>query len=340
MTKSTISLATLVSFLSNLLILSAAQHPNATVYSNCSLGKGTYTNSSVFHTNLNALLSNVAFDTKIDYGFCNSSYGENPNKVNAIGLCRGDVKPETCRSCLKNATMILPKQCPNQMEAFGCYDFSTGEVARVHKRGFWFEPWKNHFEEELYDGDMWQYKVACEIATRGDEVVTCGSEEKAQDAEKYTKALDDLMESLKGKAAAGDSRVKVAMGNATAAPNETVFGLAQCTPEFSQQDCEDCLRKAISDIPICCQNRIGGRVIKLSCNLRFEKGQFYDSIQLSPIPPALAPSSRATSSPPAGVSDSPKAADDSPKASEGNSVETSRIVAIVAVVIGALTTIY
>ncbi|KAK4284436.1 hypothetical protein QN277_001268 [Acacia crassicarpa] len=296
---STISLA-LVSFLSRLIL--SAQQP---VYSNCSLGKGTYTDSSVFHTNLNALLSNFSSDTKIDYGFYNSSYGESPNRVNALGLCRGDVKPETCRGCLKNATTILLKECPNQMEAFGYYDLC---IFRYANRSI-FGIYQDH-----------------------DFSFSFNNPEKAQDAEKYTNALDDLMQSLRTKAAAGDSHLKVAMGNATAGGNETVYGLAQCTPDLSQQDCEDCLDKAISDISLCCQNKIGGRVIKLSCNLRFEKVHFYDSIQLSPATPALAPSSKTTSSPPGAA--------DSPKASEGNNERTSRIVAIVAGVLGAFTTLY
>lgn len=260
----TISLV-LVSFLSHLIL--STQQP---IYSNCTLGKGTYTDSSVFHTNLNSLLSNVP-SAKIDSGFYNSSYGENPYKVNALGLCRGDIYPETCHGCLKNVTMMLQSTCKNQMEAFGYYDLCMFRYSNNSIFG-------------MYQDHDFSFSF--------------NNPNKAQDAEKYTNALGDLMKRLKSEASAGDSHLKVAVGNETTDKNETVYGLAQCTPDLSQKDCEDCLDKAISDIKLCCKNNIGGRVVKLSCNLRFENGQFYDSIKLpSTPPPAVAPSSNITSPP-------------------------------------------
>ncbi|XP_028767269.1 cysteine-rich repeat secretory protein 38-like [Neltuma alba] len=114
---SIISLA-LVSFLSHLLILTAQPF----VYYKCFNQSGNFTNTSSYHTKLNILLSNFTSDTKIDFGFYTYSYGEDPDTVKAFGLCRGDVKPDTCRSCINNATILLLKLCPNQKEAFGYYD--------------------------------------------------------------------------------------------------------------------------------------------------------------------------------------------------------------------------
>lgn len=64
--------------------------------------KGRFTANRTYHTNLNTLLSNLTSNKGIDYGFYNLSYGKNTDKVYAIGLCRGDVKPDECRSCLNN----------------------------------------------------------------------------------------------------------------------------------------------------------------------------------------------------------------------------------------------
>ena len=62
--------------------------------------KGNYTSNSTYKANLNHLLSTLTSNTQIDYGFYNSSYGQDPDKVYAIGLCRGDVNSDECRSCL------------------------------------------------------------------------------------------------------------------------------------------------------------------------------------------------------------------------------------------------
>ena len=82
-----------------------------------------YTSSSTYNTNLNQVLSSLSSNTEIDYGFYNFSYGQSPDKVYSLGLCRGDAKPDICRSCLNNATNLLPLRCPNQKEAIGWYDY-------------------------------------------------------------------------------------------------------------------------------------------------------------------------------------------------------------------------
>ncbi|XP_028772718.1 cysteine-rich repeat secretory protein 38-like [Neltuma alba] len=84
-----------------------------------------------------------------------------------------------------------------------------------------------------------------------------------------------LPKRLKSEAASGDSNFKLSVGCKIADESETVYGLVQCSPDLSRPDCNACLEKAISDIPLCCKNKIGGRIIKLSCNLRFERVHFY-----------------------------------------------------------------
>ncbi|KEH16075.1 cysteine-rich receptor-kinase-like protein [Medicago truncatula] len=74
---------------------------------------GNYTTNSTYHTNLKTLLSTLTSNKDINYGFYNSSYGVNTDKVNAIGLCRGDVKPDDCQNCLQNSTALLTQLCQN-----------------------------------------------------------------------------------------------------------------------------------------------------------------------------------------------------------------------------------
>jgi hypothetical protein len=57
---------------------------------------------------------------------------------------------------------------------------------------------------------------------------------------------------------------------------QTIHGLVQCTPDLSLQDCMHCLEDAIVEIPSCCNNSIGARVVKPSCSIRFESALFYD----------------------------------------------------------------
>uniref|UniRef100_A0A2N9FTP0 Protein kinase domain-containing protein n=1 Tax=Fagus sylvatica TaxID=28930 RepID=A0A2N9FTP0_FAGSY len=72
-----------------------------------------------------SLLSSISSNTKIDNGFYANSYGQDPDKVYAIGLCRGDLNQYVCRSCLNQSTLALTRLCPNQKEAIGWYDNCT-----------------------------------------------------------------------------------------------------------------------------------------------------------------------------------------------------------------------
>ncbi|PIA58485.1 hypothetical protein AQUCO_00500433v1 [Aquilegia coerulea] len=57
-----------------------------------------------------------------------------------------------------------------------------------------------------------------------------------------------------------------------------LYGLVQCTEDLSRSDCDRCLRRSISELPLpgCCDMRQGARVIKPSRNIRYKlfKGMY------------------------------------------------------------------
>jgi hypothetical protein len=103
--------------------------------------------------------------------------------------------------------------------------------------------------------------------------------------------LRTLMEKLRSHAVTGDSLRKFAAGNTTAPNSQTIYGLVQCTPDLSQQDCDSCLVAAIKGIPDYCNGKEGGRVVKPSCDVRFEVSPFYNltADTSSPISPVALP---------------------------------------------------
>ena len=70
---------------------------------------GNYTSNSTYRANLNTLLASMINNTKKNYGFYNFSFGEAPDKVYAIALCRGDASPSECRGCISGASSDLLK---------------------------------------------------------------------------------------------------------------------------------------------------------------------------------------------------------------------------------------
>ncbi|XP_061353849.1 cysteine-rich receptor-like protein kinase 10 isoform X3 [Gastrolobium bilobum] len=235
--------------------------------------KGNYTANSTYHTNLNTLLSNLTPNTEIDYGFYNLSYGQNNDKVNAIGLCRGDIKSDACRGCLKDSIANLTQLCPNQKEAIGWYEDEKC-MLRYSDRSIFdtMETGPAYF--------VWNLQNATEV-------------------DQFNKVLKNLLESLRSKATSGDSRRKYATDNAAASNNQIIYGLAQCTPDLSALQCDNCLVQSIAEFPNCCNNRIGARVIRPSCSLRYEISRFYE---LTPDTPSPSPSPLPSLPPPPSTS--------------------------------------
>ncbi|EEF43945.1 conserved hypothetical protein [Ricinus communis] len=92
------------------------------VYHDCVEQQPNYSSNSIYQANLNRLLTSIYTNTQINTGFYNFPYGEDPDKVYAIALCRPDVSSGTCLTCIKNASDSLLTLCPNFKEAIGGQD--------------------------------------------------------------------------------------------------------------------------------------------------------------------------------------------------------------------------
>ncbi|KAK7852798.1 cysteine-rich receptor-like protein kinase 29, partial [Quercus suber] len=194
----------------------------------------------LYHFCLDEVLAFLSSNTEIDYGFYNFSYGKSPDKVYSLGLCRGDVKPDLCRSCLNKAT-DLPLRCPNQKEAIGWY---------------------------YYCMLRYSFRDIFGILEISPPSYLCKGNDLSANYDQFCQDLRNLLDSQRGRAAAGGSLRKFAAGNATAPDNQTLYSLVQCTPDLSDQDCSDCLFGAMEDVRNYCSGIQRGSVFKPSCNLR------------------------------------------------------------------------
>ncbi|XP_015882290.3 cysteine-rich receptor-like protein kinase 44 [Ziziphus jujuba] len=250
-----------------LLIAQATAQPTF-VYNNCDNKKGNYTNNSTYQQNINSLLSLLFSNTDNDYGFYNSSYGQNPDQVYAIGLCRGDIKPDACRSCLNYSRNSITQRCPNQKEAI-----------------------------EWYDECMlrYSYRSIFGIMETGPGISLLNNQNISSNVEAFNDELMNLFDKLRSQAAGGNSLRKYAAGNVSFSRNfQTIYALVQCTPDLSKLECENCLGDAFSRISQCCIGRRGGQVLYPSCKIRYELGQFYESTPPPPPPPPSPPPNSTT----------------------------------------------
>ncbi|XP_038883236.1 putative receptor-like protein kinase At4g00960 [Benincasa hispida] len=212
----------------------------------CLYDRGNFASNSTYKANLNHVLSSIANAKDTGSGFYTSSYGENSDKASAIGLCRGDVKSDVCRSCLNDSIYLLTQLCPRQKEAIGWFNncmlrYSSRSIFGAVETGPHFLSWAaiNITEEAL-----------------------------------FSQKLKTLLDSLKNNTSSGGSIKKYATGNIGARGLWTIYGLLQCTPDLSQLQCDECLKSALQAFPPCCSE--GTTVFLPSCNARYELYLFYD----------------------------------------------------------------
>ncbi|XP_038689942.1 putative receptor-like protein kinase At4g00960 [Tripterygium wilfordii] len=223
----------------------------------CSNDNGNYTADSTYSTNLNRLRSSVSTTTEFKGGFYNISEGESSDKVNAIALCRGDVSKDVCLNCLNASSFELPRRCPNQKEGIVWYDEC---LFRYSNRSIYGEMEVNPF-----------FRMPNSV--------------NVTNMNEFYQSLRTLLDDITNRAKQGGDLRKFAVGDTPAPDFETIFGLAQCTPDLTEQACDDCLGGALRDFANCCSGREGGRVVRPSCNIRFEIYPFYESTAETLSPP-------------------------------------------------------
>ncbi|KVH88329.1 Concanavalin A-like lectin/glucanase, subgroup [Cynara cardunculus var. scolymus] len=221
-----------------------------------------YTTNSTYQTNLGSVVSSLTSATNTAAsGFFNGSAGESSDTVNAIALCRGDVELDTCRSCINVSNINATQLCPNRKGAT-----------------VWYDDCMLRYTGETILGNM--------VGTGG----MIFSVDNFANVEELYRDLRPLMDRLRTEAAGGDSHRKFASGQTPGPGFMTIYGLMQCTPDLSKDQCYNCLETATNSIPNCCNASLDVRILYRSCNLRYSNLRFYNSaVVLSPPPVKASP---------------------------------------------------
>lgn len=213
----------------------------------------TTRNSIYFTNNREAVLSslrNAAYSTE----FQNATAGQAPNKVYGLFLCRGDMTPEVCLNCVTYAVNQILARCPNGNEAVIYYEECILRYSH-----------KNIFSVLTLEGRHIRMNV--NNISLNQEV-----------------SFQEQVSSMLNRAAfeAANSPRKFNTTQAIFTTVQTLYVLAQCTPDLTTRDCLTCLRSTIKGMPL---NRYGGRLLWPSCNTRYELNKFYNETAIRTSPP-------------------------------------------------------
>ncbi|KAF8409480.1 hypothetical protein HHK36_005556 [Tetracentron sinense] len=107
------------------------------------------------------------------------------------------------------------------------------------------------------------------------------------DPVQFKQIRGDLLERLVTKALSDSSTGMFATRETNFSGNLKIYGMVQCTPDISLSDCNICLRGSVAEIPHCCEGKKGARVLKPSCNIRYESFPFMEQKATAPASPPL-----------------------------------------------------
>ena len=225
----------------------------------------TFTINTPYQSNLNHLLADLSSNATRNIQFYNatasaSTTGSVDDTVYGLYLCRGDMSPDVCRACVAGATKDLIVRCPVEKVAVGWYE----ECMLRYSNRYIF----SSMASDPADYNWGLLNVS--EPDRFDQLVLA--------------TMNDLATKL-SKVNIGAK--KFGTREATFTAFETLYTLAQCTPDLSGADCYRCLKIAIASLPSCCSGKQLGLVQSPSCNVKYAVSPFYQipNEQLDPESP-------------------------------------------------------
>ncbi|KAI9395748.1 hypothetical protein POPTR_004G024500v4 [Populus trichocarpa] len=254
-----------------LAILTLAQEDANYLYHTCHNPTDPTINST-YRVNLNLLLSSLASNATwyITNGFYNTSFGQNTYKVYGQFICRGDVSTTVCQNCVTFATKDIVQRCPIGIASIVYYDAC---ILRYSNR--------NIFSK----------------VDQSPGFTLLNTQNITTEPQRFNNLVETTMNDLAARAASAPPGAKKFAVNKTSFDAfRNIYSLAQCTPDLSSSDCNQCLSAAIADLPFCCSSRTGGRVLFPSCYIHYEITEFYDATAVAaespppPPPPVVIPS--------------------------------------------------
>ncbi|GFP96580.1 cysteine-rich repeat secretory protein 38 [Phtheirospermum japonicum] len=210
---------------------------------NClSSTRGEFTPGSAYEQSRLHLVDNLCANAPNKTGFWNASWAEVPNeRAYGLALCRGDVSPEDCETCLTNATItVVNTYCPNSRGAIIWHDYCQLKYSDVDFLGQ--IDVDNHFS--LISND-YEYDAG------------------------FIESVVGFLSSLSETATFGGPATFFAEGTFLVNGTTELYGMVQCTRDLSVADCKTCLYHALNDL-FTWTFRAGALVFHGSCNVRYE----------------------------------------------------------------------
>ncbi|CAL4924148.1 unnamed protein product [Urochloa decumbens] len=205
--------------------------------------------------------------------FATTAFGQEPDVVYALALCRGDVLNDTaCGECVAatfakifNTTLQPDQKCYTAVSYFG------GPCILVYNTDDFLAP----SNATAANGDNAPFILWNTKNITGDVSLIVGLKQEL---------LERTVETAAG-AAPRRFATGVADSGTTFPP---VYSMAQCTPDLSAGDCLTCLQGLLDMVNSTMALRMGAQIHVIRCYFRYETYLFYDSQPMLRVGPSSA----------------------------------------------------
>ncbi|RLN39842.1 Cysteine-rich receptor-like protein kinase 10 [Panicum miliaceum] len=217
--------------------------------------------------------------------FATATFGQAPDVVYALALCRGDVLNDTaCGDCVANTfAKVLGQTSPPPQQCFKAAYYYGGPCMLVYSVDDILARSNNNTTVPNGDDEPFTLSLWNVMNFTGD----------ADDVRRIVGLKQELLLKTVQMAAGAEPRrfATGVMDSGTTFP--PVYSLAQCTPDLSAGDCQACLRRLLGMVNSTMALRMGAQIHVIRCYFRYETYLFYDSkpmLRVGPSsPPAPAP---------------------------------------------------
>ncbi|KAK8919265.1 Cysteine-rich receptor-like protein kinase 29 [Platanthera zijinensis] len=228
-----------------------------------------FTQNDILQSNINNVLIDMAAQSTLDRFAISTFGGGGYDAVYGVARCDGDMSHEACSACITGAEHEILATCPG-----------SGAVRA------WREKCYLHYDVANFIGTWDQNYASVWISAL-----------KAEDPKAFEQGVAELMGEVMAEAAgAGESRLKFRSGESSLKGycdgNVTIYGMAQCTQDLCESDCNQCLESSLEIMGKYCKGSDGCRIFGSSCVLRYEIYKFLwlDDAATGVEAPAPAPS--------------------------------------------------
>ncbi|TVU38685.1 hypothetical protein EJB05_12069, partial [Eragrostis curvula] len=185
-------------------------------------GTATYTPNSTYQANLDRLIKELPVNASASpAGFATLTTGTAPDQANGLALCRGDTNASTCSACVQAAFQDAQQACPLYKGAIILRDGCNLQFAG------------RQFLDFLRPDQWILQELLATINTSGDSV-------NVSDAW-FSAAVTGIFTAMINSTAASTNSTRKYFTTAEMAFNPKIYGLAQCAPVLTPDQCRDCL---------------------------------------------------------------------------------------------------